>query len=131
MNVPTSPTRGKRNHPSNWTKHPERAETHCFYCHEPLGEDTHKPDCVVVTRTVVLEMKIQYVVEVPRDWDEEMIRFHRNDSSFCSNNDVRTINKQLDEHEHTCVCFRSETRFVREATEEDHESMAFSPDTDD
>lgn len=97
----------------------------------PLGVDTHKPDCVVVTRTVVLEMKVQYVVEVPRSWTGDDIYFHRNESSSCANNDIRTINEQLDGHDGRCICSRQETRFIREATEEDHEEMAFVPNKED
>src|SRR5208283_2580480 len=131
MDLPTSVTAGKRNHPSNWTDEPEKRETHCFYCREPLDADTHKPDCVCVKRTVVLEMKIKYVVEVPRSWDVDMINFHRNESSFCSNNDIDTIVRQLKQHKNRCICFRSETSFVREATEQDHDEMAFTPSIED
>ena len=48
MNLPISPTAGLRPHPSNWTKEPEKANTHCLYCRQPVPN--HAPDCIVPGR---------------------------------------------------------------------------------
>lgn len=106
---------------------PAGKQDECFYCGVHIGEP-HQRDCVLRKRTVVLEMKIQYVVEVPSFWDKASIEFHRNDSSFCSGNDVELIAKQAAAAgEHVCnTCARTEVTFVREATEEDMEEMGFN-----
>ena len=36
----------------------------CFYCSEPKGSQ-HKNDCVVLTRTIVVKLSVEYVVETP------------------------------------------------------------------
>jgi len=126
MNLPTSAKAGYRPHPSNG---PNR-ETHCSYCHGLLGQ--HKDDCVCLKRTVVVEMTIRYVIKVPRTWDEEFINFHRNDSSFCLGNDIHQLEEEATREPNLCnICQRAEVRYLREATEQDHEDMAFKPSIED
>jgi hypothetical protein len=106
---------------------PAGSPNKCFYCHEPKGAP-HKKGCVIPKRTVVLEMKIQYVVSVPVDWNTELIEFQRNDGSWCSVNDVRLIAEQAAAapKNHCNTCARTSFRFVREATAEDMEEMGYN-----
>lgn len=122
MNLPTPTKAGIRNHPSNWIDEPEKRETHCFYCHQPVSQ--HSEDCVCITKTVVVEMKVRYMIEVPRHWDQGTIEFHRNESSSCANNDINLLAKYAD-WEGPCFCGNAEVRYLREATEEDHENFPF------
>lgn len=102
---------------------------HCLYCALPYPE--HRDDCVCRVRTVVMELRIRYVTEIPLAWDEDMITFSRNESSRCASNDVQQIAKELglfdeDEDEtRPCACSRSESVYLREATEEDHQALAY------
>lgn len=99
----------------------------CFYCGEPKGAP-HAADCVIPQRTVVLAMTIEYVVSIPAYWDVSQVEFHRNDSSWCSANDLRLIADQADAAgENMCnTCSRTQFRFIREATETDMEEMGYN-----
>ena len=90
----------------------------CFYCPAPIGAP-HEPKCVRSKRTVVLEAKIEMVVEVPASWTEESILFQRNDSSWCIGNLKDELEAGPD-----CLCPYTEFSFVREATEIDEENWA-------
>jgi hypothetical protein len=104
---------------------PAGSKLTCFYCGEAKGAP-HKSDCVIPQRTVVLEMTIQYVASVPAYWDQAQIEFHRNDSSSCSDNEVRLIAHQVEAfNEDRCTCKRTQFRFVREATQQDMDEMGF------
>lgn len=93
----------------------------CFYCHSPKG--AHREDCVCVTKTVVLEMMIPYVVEVPNSWTAEEIEFQRNDSSFCLGNDSEKIFGEM-----VCLCGYAKIRYVRDASEEDMQELLPFPE---
>lgn len=105
---------------------PAGNKTHCFYCGEKKGK--HKDDCVCVKRTVVLEMTIKYIVSIPKSWDQDMIEFHRNESSYCTSNDIDIIKESSDNAEEgTCnTCFRTSVKFIREATQEDMNEMGYT-----
>lgn len=95
----------------------------CLYCNSKKGEQ-HDPSCVIRTRTVVVRMSLEYVVAVPEDWDAGSIEFHRNDSSWCSNNaqeEVELLFKHVLDREE-CLCNRMTFGYVREATEEDEDA---------
>lgn len=97
----------------------------CFYCGMPKGK--HKDDCVCRQRTVVVEMTIRYVSEVPADWDVHMIEFHKNESSFCLGNDIEQLHQEKNARYGYCnICQRAEVKFIREATADDHEELAWN-----
>ena len=130
MLMPVGPKAGLRSHPSNWTKEPEKAETHCFYCRQAVPN--HSAECTVPQRTVVVEMTIQYVISVPANWDKDTIEFHRNDSSFCSSNDIKQIHEESTRFPNMCTtCRRVDVTYLREATEKDHEDLYFQPKNED
>jgi hypothetical protein len=58
-------------------------------------------------------MTTEVVVEVPEFWDEDMIDFHRNESSWCASNILPDLEAR------PCICKDTTFDFVREATEED------------
>lgn len=99
----------------------------CFYCDQPTSEP-HGPKCVFPSKSIVVRMTIEYVVEVPEWWGEREIGFHRNEGSSCSSNDIRrlaTATEGMNDGK-PCACAgpgAAEFAFVREATEEDHETM--------
>lgn len=97
----------------------------CFYCTAPVGE--HLSGCVLLTRAVVVRRTIEYLVDVPRDWDQHMIEFHRNESSHCADNDLRELLKIGELSSELggcgCTCDSGYTEYLREATEEDLSHM--------
>ncbi|MGB8834072.1 MAG: hypothetical protein WCC95_18120 [Candidatus Sulfotelmatobacter sp.] len=130
MKLPTSPTAGIRNHPSNWTKEPEKANTHCLYCKQPATN--HAADCHVPLRTVVVEFKTKMVIRMPQTWDENMVNFTMNESSACMSRYVDQLYEETHEKENLCqICFRSEMKYLREATAEDHAELHYIDKVED
>ena len=74
----------------------------CFYCQQPIGQP-HKPDCVLISKTVKVRAIIEYKISVPSDWDEHAIEFHRNESSWCADNMIREL-EELRKGEGGCLC---------------------------
>ena len=124
MNLPISSTAGLRPHPSNWTKEPEKANTHCLYCRQPVPN--HAPDCIVPDRTVVVELKIRMVVRMPRSFDVDSINFAMNGSSACSQRYIDQLYREGNQKENICtVCHRMDMEYLREATQKDHENLHY------
>jgi hypothetical protein len=98
----------------------------CFYCARPKGE--HALDCVCLERTVVVEMRIQYVRTVPKAWTVSQIEFLLNDSSSCADNEVRLVAEQAQSApENFCnTCPRTEFSYLREATAEEMDKFGFN-----
>jgi hypothetical protein len=98
----------------------------CFYCSAPKGK--HKPDCVVPQRTVVIEMKIRYVTEMPAAWTKDEIEFKLNESSSCADNEVQVVcaSAETGSENYCNTCQRTEFQFIGEATAEDMEKMGYN-----
>ena len=75
----------------------------CFYCHSKVGEK-HKKDCVVVCKKVKLKATIEYITDVPNDWDKEMIEFRFNKSAWCADNLIYDLYKWGKKHKKDCLC---------------------------
>jgi hypothetical protein len=130
MKLSTPVTAGIRNHPSNWTKEPEKADTHCLYCRQPATN--HAPDCTVPLRTVVVEFKTQMVITMPQVLDQAAIDFSMNGSSACMSRYVQQLLAETEQEPSMCnICSRSEMTYLREATEEDHVNLAYIPRVED
>ena len=130
MKLPVSATAGLRPHPSNWTKEPEKANTHCLYCKQPVPN--HAEDCIVPDRTVVVELKIRMVVRMPQSFDVDSINFAMNGSSACSQRYIDQLYKEGHQEENLCsVCHRMEMEYMREATQEDHEQYHYIDEVSD
>ena len=124
MNLPIKPDDGIREHPSNWTSAPEKATTHCLYCKQAVPN--HGADCVVPRRTVVAEFKTLMVISMPRRSDESDINFSMNGSSACSSRYVDQLYRETNQEENIChICSRTEMKYLREATQEDHENLSY------
>src|SRR5437016_5052286 len=93
----------------------------CFYCSATLGRE-HNKGCVVHTRTVIVEVTLRFLREVPDDWSEDQIEQHRNlsghtdgdDCAVCAFNTLNTLSGPM---------FLRDLRFVREATAEDEKKF--------
>lgn len=78
----------------------------------------------------MLELRIKYVVEVPEHWTEDNILFHRNDGSFCMDNDIDMLHDETaDVGGERCFCHRdrAQVEYIREATEQDHQNLVSGP----
>ena len=89
----------------------------CFYCQEKVGEE-HKADCVIRSRTVVMDFTFRLTIDVPESWDAETCEFCKGGgSSYCSDNIIDNIEYAAEQC--GCSCSFMTPRFIREATEED------------
>lgn len=95
----------------------------CFYCGELKGA-VHKEGCVIRSRTVLVKATIEYLIEIPEDWDTDQIEFHRNEGNWCSNNLINEL--QSLEDKGVDFCNHSYFEFVREATVEDEHDFCTS-----
>ena len=101
--------------PETWTvtkengPRPAGKPDECFYCQQPLGAP-HAFECVCRTRRVIVRATIEYEVAVPSFWDSDMIEFHRNEGSWCSNNMLN----ELAELNRNCLCPHVKWEYVRD-----------------
>ena len=107
----------------NWTVgeysvRPAGKPDECYYCGAKVGEQ-HKPNCVIREKTIVTRMTIDFVDSVPESWDEDLIDFHYNDSSWCATNVLHRLEERSNFH---CLCDVASFEYLRDATEEDEEN---------
>jgi len=105
---------------TNYSVRPAGKSDECFYCKKKLGEE-HALDCVIRSRTVIVDFTIRMVTHEPENWDKEQIEFHYNEGSWCSDNfldDLERRSKKMG-----CSCDITDAKFVREATEEDENNF--------
>lgn len=93
----------------------------CFYCGSLVGSQ-HVKGCVCRTRTIVVDFTIRMIREVPEDWNEELIEFSINESSWCASNLIEEFEKVTEQE---CLCSRTSGEFIREATEEDELELIY------
>lgn len=89
----------------------------CYYCGAKVGEQ-HKSNCVIREKTIVTRMTIDFVDSVPESWDEDLIDFHYNDSSWCATNVLHRLEERSN---FRCLCDVASFEYLRDATEEDEE----------
>lgn len=81
-------------------------------------------------KLVTVELRVKLVVEVPDDWDQDMVEFHENESSYCLNNHLDQINGICEESHRRnkandlrlgerCICFASEVKFLQYGADKD------------
>lgn len=107
---------------------PNRRDGTCFYCEEPIG-GKHKPNCVIVGRSIVVKVTIDVVLSVPRNWTVETVDFHYNEGSWCADNLLQALGKWAEARGAeeactsigaSCSCDSTDVEYLREATEDDH-----------
>jgi hypothetical protein len=76
-------------------------------------------------RQIVIEFKARMLVDVPADWDEEMIEFWANGSCHCLGNFVDQLQDENERgHDGCCfMCHRAEAHYLRDASAEDAEEL--------
>lgn len=100
----------------------------CAYCYNSPGEP-HKPDCHVPQKTVVVELTVRMVIDMPRVWDADMINFSMNDSSACTSRYFDQLFVESNQSPNLCTtCHRTEMTYLRDATENDHETFHYIPE---
>jgi hypothetical protein len=93
---------------------PASLKQQCFYCQERIGA-THKDDCVLIRKDVVVKFEIEIPVRVPAFWTEEQVEFHRNQGTWCASNVLDELEKI--EKDNGCLCQQAEFSFVKETSE--------------
>lgn len=56
-------------------------------------------------KTVTIRFPIDVEIEVPEDWDKDMIEFHVNESSWCVGNILPKLQEYADRN-NGCLCHR-------------------------
>jgi len=85
----------------------------CFYCRQPVGSE-HGPECVLVTRTVLVRLTVEYPIEVPAHWDAGTVDFHRNEGSWCANNALQELDKLFNDDHGPCMCDVAKVEYLGE-----------------
>lgn len=96
---------------------PAGSPGHCFYCHEPKG-GIHAEECVIRSRTVVVQVTVDLVVDVPEHWTVENINFRYNESTWCADNLVDilgTLLTRIKNEPGGCLCPFTEVKYLAEA----------------
>lgn len=64
------------------------------------------------TRTVRVRYIFDLDISVPAEWDQEMVEFHRNESTWCATNALAELEK-VDKTD-GCLCSRMRCEYVGE-----------------
>lgn len=94
----------------------------CAYCKEPIG--SHKSDCVIPSRTVVVRTTVEHIVSVPEGWTTDNIEFHFNEGSSCVSSIFDGLSAPPDGK--SCACGRTVVEVLREASEQDHAHLIWA-----
>jgi len=100
------------------------ASKRCSYCRAPVGH-SHFGDCVHRIKTVVLRASFLLTVQVPEDSSDETILSFYNDSSHCSDNELRQFQKLVEAD--GCACRRLTFELVGDASAEDEADSGLYP----
>lgn len=100
---------------------PVRKDGTCFYCNARVGE-MHKEGCVILSRSVVIRVEVDVVVEVPEDWSEDIIDYHYNERCRCQSTLLSDIGCWA-ESRAGCGEIVEVVSLLREATLEDHSTL--------
>jgi hypothetical protein len=93
---------------------------HCFYCGQEVGA-SHRADCVCRVKVVMVEVSMTIPRIVPANWDESMVNFNLNESSWCADNISNDINRYINAKNQgaPCMCGTFCGKLLRDATEKD------------
>lgn len=98
----------------------------CFYCDVKVGQQ-HKPDCVIRSRTVVVQATVELTIDVPEGWTQDDVNFRYNESSWCANNlveELQAMLKRKKKHDGRCMCSQVRVDYIREAVDADESTSA-------
>ena len=65
-------------------------------------------------KLVRMKWTIELPMDVPEDWDEELINFHFNESSWCCSNLIDDLEKY--DKKFGCICGICKAEFLEEIT---------------
>lgn len=90
--------------PDDYGIRPAGEPDRCFYCHRQVGE-FHKDGCVMITKPVKIKATLYCEIDVPQHWDKERIEYHFNDGTWCADNLLNRLNRELEERgTDFCLC---------------------------
>ena len=70
-------------------------------------------------KKVRIKWTIELPMEVPEEWDKEMIEFYFNESSWCCSNIIEDL-QQYDK-DHGCICTICKAEFLEEISKDEIE----------
>lgn len=89
---------------------PAGAPDECFYCKQKVGQ-THKADCVIVTKKVKVRYSFEIEIDIPHHWTEEVFLSHRMESSWCADNALTDL-MEIADREDDCLCSRFDVALI-------------------
>lgn len=75
-----------------------------------------------MTKTVLVELSLMTLVDVPDDWNQDNIEFYLNESCHCLGNELQELaasDAYVMQRNSCDTCHRSRATYVREATADD------------
>ena len=100
----------------------------CFYCKGETHEQ-HEEHCVTLDRPVKLRVSFDIITIVPRSHDKHDIEFRYNESSYCADNMLDTLEQYGKAN--GCLCSVMSVEMVGEATLEEAVAVGFKPDSEE
>jgi hypothetical protein len=73
-------------------------------------------------RTIVLEIRVRMLREIPDDMDDEAARFHF-EENHCLSNEIEELHRSNRGENHCNICHRADAEILRDATPEDLERL--------
>ena len=70
-------------------------------------------------KKVLIKITVEHIIDVPQEWDKDMINFHLSDSSHCASNDLLDAAEDRFRDDGTSSWLDLDAVYVRDATEED------------
>ena len=70
-------------------------QSQCTHCSQPIGSP-HLPDCLALSKSVLVRYCFELEVTVPFSWTPEQIEDHANEG--CSEFALEAINAEADDH---------------------------------
>lgn len=70
-------------------------------------------------KKALIKITVEHIIDVPHDWDEEMVNFYLNDSSHCTSNDLLDAAEDRFRDDNTSSWLDLEAVYVRDANEGD------------
>lgn len=77
-------------------------------------------------QTKVIQWTINLPMDFPYDWDDDMIEFHLNESSWCCSNLISELEKY--DEKNGCICGICEAKIAEKIGEQHYENREYKSD---
>ena len=70
-------------------------------------------------KKVLIKITVEHIIDVPYEWDEEMVNFYLNDSSHCASNDLLDAAEDRFRDDNTSSWLDLDATYIRDANNDD------------